>query len=474
MAIMKPETYASHVKSASNGNHPDGDALAELFQHSRPDGTEPTHVNDLYKGIHPGDHNLDNPRPSYATAFGSKLDPQWYSMALEHTRVIIAMKQDVPLPLVAFDRQHELVKCVSDTFYRWLVGSSANEWSLPVLYAICHDLKRLATLADVALVKADSKPSKLEQASRLLQKCFSACLNDRASDISRSRKMGTYYMAVLLFKTYFRLKSTALCKNIVKGIRASELPPLEHYPAAHQVAYNYYLGVFAFLREDYLEAEQHFLSSLSMIKSTSYKNIDFILDYLIPILLLRGVRPSEKVLNQERHGRVFRPFIDAIKSGDVRGYDEQLRVAEKRLMERGTYLIVERAREGAVRTLLKKAWICENKPTRMPIASFAKMYNLGADPIDTDEVECMLANMIYKNLIKGYIAHGPQVVVLSKALPFPWYAPFAPLPPKAKEAREAKEVAARNKLPDPLPIEVANVVMDVDMLEIDSSMDIGK
>lgn len=81
----------------------------------------------------------------------------------------------------------------------------------------------------------------------------------------------------------------------------------------------------------------------------------FILDYLIPILLLRGVMPSTKVLKNDRHARVFVPFINAITVGDVRGYDDQLRVAEKRLMERGTYLIVERARENAVRTLLKKA-----------------------------------------------------------------------------------------------------------------------
>jgi COP9 signalosome complex subunit 12 len=51
---------------------------------------------------------------------------------------------------------------------------------------------------------------------------------------------------------------------------------------------------------------------------------------------------------------VYTPFIAAYKSGDVGLYDRQLHAAEKRLMERGTYLIVERAREGAVRALLKK------------------------------------------------------------------------------------------------------------------------
>lgn len=81
-----------------------------------------------------------------------------------------------------------------------------------------------------------------------------------------------------------------------------------------------------------------------------------ILDYLVPILLLRGVLPSEKLLKkQSRITRVYAPFFEAFKSGNVKLYDEQLVLAEKRLMERGTYLIVERAREGAVRALMKAA-----------------------------------------------------------------------------------------------------------------------
>jgi hypothetical protein len=83
-----------------------------------------------------------------------------------------------------------------------------------------------------------------------------------------------------------------------------------------------------------------------------------ILDYLIPLLLLRGVFPSPKLLSRSsRHMTLYRPFIDAIKLGDVPAYERQLELAEKRLMERGTYLVVERAREAAVRGLLKKACV---------------------------------------------------------------------------------------------------------------------
>ena len=36
-----------------------------------------------------------------------------------------------------------------------------------------------------------------------------------------------------------------------------------------------------------------------------------------------------------------------------------------------------------------------------------------------DEVECILANLIFKGLIKGYISHQKQTLVLSKKDPFP-------------------------------------------------------
>lgn len=36
-----------------------------------------------------------------------------------------------------------------------------------------------------------------------------------------------------------------------------------------------------------------------------------------------------------------------------------------------------------------------------------------------DEVECLVANLIYRNYVKGYIAHSRQILVCSKIEPFP-------------------------------------------------------
>lgn len=127
----------------------------------------------------------------------------------------------------------------------------------------------------------------------------------------------------------------------------------------------------------------------------------------MPVQLLRGVLPSRFLLhNATRIRAVYAPFLEAFRTGNVDLYDRQLKAAEKRLMQRGTYLVVERAREGAVRALLKKAWILEGKPKRMTVGRFAQYLNAGvggAGRLDDEEVECILANMIARVSLQAWV-----------------------------------------------------------------------
>ncbi|GAA5981097.1 hypothetical protein JCM10908_003985 [Rhodotorula pacifica] len=486
MPTLHISSYASQIDQAAKFQ--DGSALAALL--SLTDKHGPMVLEFLAKPDRGNawiDRTLETNNPSYAGQFKRTITSDkkapFAELATLHIWTLVALNpvmnpmthQMYPVDaVVAYEKQHELVTAL----YRWLMQprEQATGWALPLLFVVCRDLRKVADKADEQLLANSQKSGKLEEASRLLQKCFSCCLNDRATDVTASRKMGTYYLATLLFKTYFKLNSTALCKNIIRGIGAADLPPLTTYPRAHRVTYQYYMAVFAFLREDYAEAEQGFKQALQLCHYRMKRNIELILDYLIPLLLLRGVFPSTKLLSRSsRHMTLYRPFIDAIKTGDVPAYERQLELAEKRLMERGTYLIVERARESAVRGLLKKAWILESKPARMPIDTFRKYYNAAwrvhyrrmqgkslADPIvedqfaassmgssclDAEETECLLANMIYKGLIKGYISHSHQLVVLSKDKPFPWYAPYRNKGQAFLDARAEREKQEREKMP---------------------------
>ena len=39
--------------------------------------------------------------------------------------------------------------------------------------------------------------------------------------------------------------------------------------------------------------------------------------------------------------------------------------------------------------------------------------------LSMEEVECLVANLIYRGYVKGYISHSKRVLVLSKMNPFP-------------------------------------------------------
>jgi hypothetical protein len=40
-------------------------------------------------------------------------------------------------------------------------------------------------------------------------------------------------------------------------------------------------------------------------------------------------------------------------------------------------------------------------------------------PMDMEEIECILANLIFKGYVKGYMSHQKKVLVVSKAQAFP-------------------------------------------------------
>jgi hypothetical protein len=81
-----------------------------------------------------------------------------------------------------------------------------------------------------------------------------------SAPLEESRKWGIYNIINLLFKTYFKLNSISLSKNILQAIQAyrGDMPALSAFPMAHQVTFKYYAGVIYFLAEAYQDVSpQH-------------------------------------------------------------------------------------------------------------------------------------------------------------------------------------------------------------------------
>lgn len=180
----------------------------------------------------------------------------------------------------------------------------------------------------------------------------------------------------------------------------------------------YYCGVIHFLEEDYSAAEQHLMSAYNMCHVNARKNIQLILTYLIPTKLLTSHSlPSSALLAQYPSlARLFQPFCDAIRKADLAAFNAALENGEAEFVKRRIYLTLERGRDVILRNIFRKVFIAggfeapkegETAPparrTRISIDEFAAALQLagaevgdGDDGVDFDEVECLIANAIYK------------------------------------------------------------------------------
>jgi hypothetical protein len=111
---------------------------------------------------------------------------------------------------------------------------------------------------------------------------------------------------------------------------------------------------------------------------------------------------------------LFGPLSACIKQGDLAGFDDALTSGEGEFVKRRIYLTLERGRDIALRNLFRKVFIAggfdetkegeENAPkirrTRIPITEFEAAMRLGMgtrqEVPDREEVECLVANLIYK------------------------------------------------------------------------------
>jgi len=150
----------------------------------------------------------------------------------------------------------------------------------------------------------------------------------------------------------------------------------------------------------------------------SYKNQELILTYLIPCrLITEHVVPSAQLLKDFPHlNSLFGDLVKSIKKGDLSGFDKALADGEPEFVRRRIFLTLERGRDIALRNLLRKVFLAAGyddlKPgqtekdkirkTRIPLAHFAAALRMGTagsgtgQVVEDEEVECLVANMIYK------------------------------------------------------------------------------
>jgi hypothetical protein len=139
-----------------------------------------------------------------------------------------------------------------------------------------------------------------------------------------------------------------------------------------------------------------------------------ILTYLVPChMVTTHTLPSRQLLAPfPRLENLFRPLCQCIKQGNLVGFDAAMSAGADEFVKRRIYLPLERGRDLALRNLFRKVFLAggydepkEGQPpvrrTRVPVVEFAAALRLGTKAeeksrVDMDEVECLLASLIYK------------------------------------------------------------------------------
>jgi len=152
--------------------------------------------------------------------------------------------------------------------------------------------------------------------------------------------------------------------------------------------------------------------------------------YLMPLRLLRGHIPSRPLLQRFSDLEfMYSPFITAIRHGDLKKFDQALDATQKRLLDLGIFMVFQKAREVCMRGLFRKIWLALDKGTRIPVQLFHAGLRMAGQDIPVQEAECLIAIMIYRGFMRGYISHEKQTVVLAANGAFPSLAqrpnPFA-------------------------------------------------
>ncbi|KAL9224705.1 hypothetical protein vseg_000716 [Gypsophila vaccaria] len=312
----------------------------------------------------------------------------------------------------AYNSYEKFASAFIQEFRNW-----ESAWALQALYAVCYEIRILAERADRELASNGKSPEKLKAAGSFLMKVFGVLAG------KGPKRVGALHVTCQLFKIYFKLGTVNLCRSVIRSIETARIFDFEEFPVRDKVTYMYYTGRLEVFNENFPAADQKLSYALTHCHLHHETNIRMILKYLIPVKLSVGILPEDSLL--EKYNLLeYRDVVLSLKRGDLQLLRCALQEHEDRFLRSGVYLVLEKLELQVYRRLIKKIYFIQklkdpNRAHQIKLDVIVKALKWRQIDMDVDEVECIVAILIHKNLIKGYFAHKLKVVVLSKQDPFP-------------------------------------------------------
>ncbi|XP_015252682.1 PREDICTED: PCI domain-containing protein 2 [Cyprinodon variegatus] len=189
-------------------------------------------------------------------------------------------------------------------------------------------------------------------------------------------------------------------------------PPYDEMVAAHLRC------TYAVANHDFVEAYKFqtlvVQSFLRAFQSHKEENWALPIMFVVTLDLRIFANNVRTVCNQRGRYRRW-----SISEGNLLLLNEALSKHETFFIRCGIFLILEKLKIITYRNLFKKVYLLL-RTHQLPLDAFlVALKMMQVEDVDLDEVQCILANLIYMGHIKGYISHQHQKLVVSKQNPFP-------------------------------------------------------
>jgi hypothetical protein len=291
-------------------------------------------------------------------------------------------------------------------------------WSVPIVKWMCVEEYLLAVHADDELTKKGKEATYIQESVRTIQQMFSACQCSSQEPFPNSKLFGAIYCINILFKIFFKVDKIQQCKGLIQWVEQNTVN-LKLYPKSVLVTYEYFAGRMALYSMNYIDAEQLLLNALKSCYGKAERNKKLILRYLIPVEMLMGGYCSKRILSKYKLME-YVAISEAVRKGNLRLFNERFEEYEELFINKGVYLIMGKLKSVVYRNLIKRVVKIIGGLIQIKLAEFQKVFSkLTDEEVDLNETECIIANLIYKGWIKGYISHEKSTVVLSKKEAFP-------------------------------------------------------
>lgn len=335
-----------------------------------------------------------------------------------------------------------------------LLVASLNRYAEQELSWVCDALTASThELLSVHQVRSKGKKDEkaLEQLAEVVKKLFQLCLTDKNEDVDLLKKPYIYFFLAALFKIYFKLNHIEPAKATEMVLTQTGLAspkrldvPRAHYK--HVVTYLYYSSLLALDEGKFASAQTRLELALEYLAcytkpKKARTHAERILMLLVPLRLYNSrQKPSERVwLQHPTLAHIYRNnLLAAISEGNLQRFEACLRRYRGGFLKRHIYLLAVQLKLQCQLALVRKtcliyAEMAEN-PHIVPFSAFQLAFDYSQNhtllqapelvakkhyAVSEAEVQCVLANLIARKYVKGYLSHSNRCIVVLKSNAFP-------------------------------------------------------